>query len=245
MLGSFAAGGVFFYSSSIRHRWLGGKSRIASGFQLRHPTAFSITRKGVIAMRKSATTSRWNRVRSFMGIMRRGGGGGIVRQKRRQLAIEPLEERSLLSVCTWTGGGGSNDTRWSNSANWSGDPTAGNAALVFQGTPVNTVDNLTGIAFQSITFESNGFSVSASSGNNIVVTDGIVMAADVTSATISADVVLGGSLTADVADSSGVLTICRRHFRQRQPHQNRRRRCDAHRCERLRRHDDDQPGHAG
>ena len=38
---------------------------------------------------------------------------------KRTFSIEPLEERALLSVCTWDGGGGNN--LWSNAANWSND----------------------------------------------------------------------------------------------------------------------------
>ena len=100
-------------------------------------------------------------------------------QHRRRLAFEPLEDRSLLSVCIWTGGGGSNNN-WNNSANWVNDqqppaqvvPQPGDE-LQFVGTaPSNGTQNdfPTGTSFQSIDFAANGFVVA---GNDITLTDGI------------------------------------------------------------------------
>ncbi len=41
------------------------------------------------------------------------------RQQRRSLFMEALEDRSLMAVMTWDGGGG--DNNWLTAANWKGD----------------------------------------------------------------------------------------------------------------------------
>ena len=45
------------------------------------------------------------------------------KRQRRLLGFEPLEDRRLLALVTWDGGGG--DDRWENPANWSGDSLPG------------------------------------------------------------------------------------------------------------------------
>lgn len=66
----------------------------------------------------------------------------------RRCSLEPLETRNLLSVVTWTGGGG-NDL-WSNAANWSSGalPTAADGVIIGSGVTVRsnsdvTITNLT------------------------------------------------------------------------------------------------------
>ena len=73
------------------------------------------------------------------------------RPKPRSTALEPLEERTLLAVSIWDGGGA--DNNWMTAANWVGDavPSAGDD-LVFAGTArKNTVNNFdAGQSFSSI-----------------------------------------------------------------------------------------------
>ena len=45
--------------------------------------------------------------------------GGAGSTKHRTFLLEPLEQRELLSVCTWNRPG--TDNKWSTAANWSGN----------------------------------------------------------------------------------------------------------------------------
>ncbi len=121
--------------------------------------------------------------------------------------MEPLEDRSLLSVCIWTGGGTS--PNWNNADNWVNDqqppahvtPQAGNQ-LQFTGTPPSggTVNDFPdGTSFESIDFASDDFALA---GNAITLTGGIAIASGVTGSTISLNVALAGPLTVDVADTT-------------------------------------------
>ena len=63
---------------------------------------------------------------------------------RRHLALEPLEDRRVLSIVTWDGGGTTND--WSEPANWSTDllPTASDE-IIFDAT--STKDSVVNVEF--------------------------------------------------------------------------------------------------
>lgn len=51
-------------------------------------------------------TSTWDRVFGKLRSKRKCKGRcAVARRKGRSLGIEPLEERTLLSVCIWDGGG--------------------------------------------------------------------------------------------------------------------------------------------
>ncbi len=145
-------------------------------------------------MRKPALFSRLNGVLSALGPGRRGGHSHARRVKGRRLAFEPLEDRQLLSLCTWTGGGA--DNNWSTAANWSRNgqqqaPQAGDN-LLFQGTAQTTTHNdlAAGTSFNSIEFADAGFSIS---GNAFSLGgSGTVLVAD-QSAEIDAEVDMPGS----------------------------------------------------
>jgi autotransporter-associated beta strand protein len=122
-------------------------------------------------------------------------------QKRRTFSFESLEERSLLSVCHWTGGA---DNTWSNPQNWDSAPQAGDD-LVFEGAGIVTQNDLTErTTFKSVKFASDGFTLT---GNTIWVNDGITVDAGVANAAISLRVALGGAVTIDVAGASSSLTV--------------------------------------
>ena len=104
--------------------------------------------------------------------------------RQRSLSVEPLEERALLSVCTWDGGGA--DNNWYTPANWVGDarPSAGDS-LIFAGTTRTATDNnyAANTQFASITFNNDDFTLS---GNSVQLTGGtgISVASGVTDVTI-------------------------------------------------------------
>ena len=114
----------------------------------------------------------------------------------------------LLSVCTWTGNGG--DGLWGTAANWSNNqvPQAGDD-LCFIGSGDDTYNDLAaGTAIRSIDFQSSGFSINPSGGNNLTIASGgsVTVNTGVTS-TIATDIVLSGGLTFDVSDASSGLTV--------------------------------------
>jgi autotransporter-associated beta strand protein len=108
-------------------------------------------------------------------------------------------------VAVWTGQG--QDANWGTAANWQGDsvPQAGDS-LVFSGNSQTAVDNnlTAGTTLNSLEFQSNNFSIS---GNALTLTNGITVDSGVNSASISANIGLGASFTADVAGASAVLTL--------------------------------------
>ncbi len=154
--------------------------------------------------------SLWESIRESLGFGRRETQRNRqARQQRRTFAIEPLEERALLSVCTWDGGGA--DNNWMTAANWSNDtaPVAGDS-LVFSGTTRTATQNdyTAGMSFASIEFADDNFSLA---GNAITLTSGITVDTGATGSTISLDTTLSGSNTFSVAAStsltdSGVLS---------------------------------------
>ena len=154
----------------------------------------------------------WMRPLEFFGRNRcknRGSWKGSAARKPRGLHLEPLEDRQLLSVCTWDGQG--SDNKWQTAANWVGNvaPVAGDQ-LVFAGTTQTaTQDDYTaGTTFQSIEFQNSGFTLS---GNSLVLTGNITVDTGATNSTIALGVGLSGPVNMNVADStsltlSGVLS---------------------------------------
>lgn len=159
-------------------------------------------------MRTSAKSSRWNKVMNVLGFGCSERQRGRALPKRRVLRAEHLEERALLSVCTWDGGGANN--YWATAANWVGDvaPVAGDD-LVFQGTVRKSTQNnlAAGTAFESITLASTGFTLA---GNSITLNNGVTLNSGLASGVISLDMALGGTMTANVGGTtltlSGVLS---------------------------------------
>lgn len=152
-------------------------------------------------MRKLAVSSRWESIRNVFGLGSRTTRKGVKTQRRRKFSFESLEERSLLSVCHWTGAA---DNTWSNPQNWDNAPQAGDD-LVFQGTGIATQNDLPDkTTFDSITFASSGFTLT---GNSVWVSGNITVDSGVASATISLNVALGGAATVDVTDASSSLTV--------------------------------------
>jgi len=134
-------------------------------------------------------------------------------QNRRRFTFEPLEERSLLSLCLWTGGVGN---YWNNANNWKDEsnhavlPATGDT-LQFAASPrTTTINDLpAGMSFESIKFSANGFSLA---GNDLTLTsptptDGIAVDSGVTGSAISLNVALAGALTVDVVGTGDLLTI--------------------------------------
>jgi autotransporter-associated beta strand protein len=151
----------------------------------------------------SASFSRWTSIRSALGFTSHTIRGGRKERSRRKFSFESLEERSLLSVCHWSG---SVDNTWSNPQNWDFAPRAGDE-LVFQGSGITTQNDLTDrTTFKSIKFASDGFTLT---GNAVWVNEGIAVDAGVANATIALDVALGGTVAIEVSNASASLTISR------------------------------------
>jgi autotransporter-associated beta strand protein len=150
---------------------------------------------------------RWEDVFNGLGFRRHEKRKSCVRpQRRRRLAFEPLEDRSLLSVCIWTGGGGQLHNNWNNSDNWVNDqqqpvvPQSGDE-LHFDASSQTVTNNdfPVGTRFQSIDFDASDFTLG---GYDLTLTDGISVASDVTGSTISLNVALAGAVTIDVTDTA-------------------------------------------
>ncbi|MGO8750348.1 MAG: hypothetical protein ACLQNE_30760 [Thermoguttaceae bacterium] len=118
-------------------------------------------------------------------------------KKARDLRVETLEDKVLLAVDTWVGGGSNN--HWSNVANWPAGvaPSAGDQ-LVFQGTSLTATQNdlTAGTSFQSLEFQSSSFSIA---GNSFTVTGSITTDSGVNGTAISAPVALSGAISVSVA----------------------------------------------
>ena len=148
-----------------------------------------------------SSPSRWKGIRNALCFGGRAMQKNVRSHKRRSVSFESLEERSLLSVCHWTGGA---DNRWSNPENWDSAPQAGDA-LVFQGTGIATQNDLPQrTTFSSIEFASKGFTLT---GNTIWVNDSITVDSGVSDAVISLGVALGGAVNIDVTDATSSLTV--------------------------------------
>ena len=119
------------------------------------------------------------------------------RNKARDLRVETLEDKVLLAVDTWVGGGSNN--HWSNAANWpAGVAPSGGDQLIFQGTSLTSTQNdlTAGTSFQSLEFQSASFSIA---GNSFTVTGSITTDSGVSGTAISAPVALGGAVSVSVA----------------------------------------------
>jgi autotransporter-associated beta strand protein len=105
--------------------------------------------------------------------------------------MEPLEDRHLLSLCVWDGGGG--DNHWSTPLNWGADvaPVAGDD-LCFAGIVQTSTQNdfTAGTSFKSIEFAASNFSLS---GNDLAITDDITVNSGVTGSSISLNIDLSGT----------------------------------------------------
>src|SRR5262245_16316284 len=127
--------------------------------------------------------SRVRRVESFRSNLRNASG--------RKLVFEPLEERQLLAVVTWDGGG--DGVSWGDALNWSGDAQPGLADDVL----INAGGNVT------ITHATGTDSIkSLTTSNSLVLSGGVL---DIqTTASISAPLILqGGTLKNGTLTESG------------------------------------------
>ena len=150
-------------------------------------------------MRNRIVSSRWQGILNGVGFCARGNRGGGKPQRRRRF-FEHLEDRTLLSVCHWSGGGENN--LWSNPQNWDNAPQAGDE-LVFQGTGTATQNDLTeNITLKSIALSSGGFSLA---GHDIWLSDGVSVAGGASN--ISLNVALGGPVTVTAADGNSSLAL--------------------------------------
>ena len=142
----------------------------------------------------------WNRALTSLGLKTKKKDSTHSARPRRMWAFEPLEQRQLLSVVTWTGLG--SNSNWSTAANWSSSsgPIAGDQLIFSGSTRTATVNNLAaGTSFKSIEFASNNFSVA---GNSITLTSGIIVDSGVTGSSISAGIGLSGACTVNVVNTS-------------------------------------------
>jgi fibronectin-binding autotransporter adhesin len=130
-------------------------------------------------------------------------------RRRPNLEFEPLENRQLLAVRIWDGGGG--DNLWSTAANWQNDtaPQA-NDDLEFptNGVRYSPVNDFANTTFGSITLDDSGYSIT---GNALSLTGNIVTTYAASNSTYSIDTNLVGSEGVNVAGGgslvlSGVLS---------------------------------------
>ena len=114
---------------------------------------------------KSLTKSNAHRRRRFALNRRRN-------ELFRPLAGEILEDRCLLSVATWDGGG--SDNNWTTAGNWEGDvaPSLGNDLVFPASVPQTTnVNNFAaGMAFGSVLFGGSNYNVT---GSQVVLAGGV------------------------------------------------------------------------
>ncbi|MCE5268983.1 MAG: autotransporter-associated beta strand repeat-containing protein, partial [Planctomycetaceae bacterium] len=156
-------------------------------------------------MRRLAIASRWNDIlRALSGFGKRNKADASLR--RRTFRFEPLEDRQLLSVCHWDGGGA--DNKWMTKENWVGDvaPVAGDS-LYFEGTTRTATENdfTNGTSFAELCFTSStAFSVS---GNSITLPDLGIISAGCNSVSISANVAMGGMAGFQVDDDCALTML--------------------------------------
>ena len=125
-------------------------------------------------------------------------------RRSRTFAIEPLEERALLSLCVWDGGG--TDDKWTTAENWANDiaPVVGDD-LRFSGTVQTDTENdyTAGTSFRSINFASSGFEIT---GNDLTLTNNITVNSGVTGSTVFVGVGLGSTVTVNSGNTSLTLS---------------------------------------
>jgi len=153
-------------------------------------------------MSKFGLFSRWDGIFNAFGL---GGRKrkGIKSLKRRTYSFEPLECRTLLSVCVWDGGSTAN-SKWTTPENWVGNvaPQAGDD-LRFAGVQRTATENdfTAGTSFHSIEFAASNFSLS---GNSLTLTSGITVDTGVNGSAISLNAALSGSNTLSVANNTSL-----------------------------------------
>jgi hypothetical protein len=106
--------------------------------------------------------------------------------RRRLLGFEPLEDRRLLALVTWDGGGG--DDRWENAANWTGDAVPGatdDAQIDVTGSLRTIVIDTTSVTVRSLNSQENlqvkgtgNFSIDsqAALGTTSIIAGGLLLA---------------------------------------------------------------------
>ncbi len=160
-------------------------------------------------MRKSTTLSRLENIFSSLGFgnRRKHGKKGCCSAKcgkGRSFKIEPLEERALLSVCTWDGGG--SDNNWSTAANWANDVApVTNDSLVFSGsTRTATTNDYANTSFNSITLNSSNFTLG---GNDVSLAGNVTVASGVVGASITTDLNFTGVTAAVTEGAAANLSV--------------------------------------
>ncbi len=141
----------------------------------------------------------WNRALTGLGLKSKKKSSHTAKPQRMRM-FEPLEQRQLLSVVSWTGLG--SNSNWSTAANWSTNlaPVAGDQLIFSGSTRTATVNNLTaGTSFKSIEFASYNFSIT---GNSLTLTSGIIVDSGVSGSSISAGLGLNGACTVNVVNTS-------------------------------------------
>ncbi len=149
--------------------------------------------------------SFWNRTLARFGLKPKNKAYKPLSLSHREWKFEPLEQRQLLSVATWTGQGVNNN--WATAANWSGGvaPQAGDDLCFAGSLRTSTQNNLTaGLSFHSIEFQSNNFSLA---GNSITLSSGITVDQGVTGSSISlAGIGLQGAVNVNAVNTSMTIS---------------------------------------
>ncbi|MCE5267894.1 MAG: hypothetical protein LLG00_08410, partial [Planctomycetaceae bacterium] len=148
--------------------------------------------------KSSCRPSRWESIMNLLGFRSKQCNCGG--RKKRSYSFEPLEERQLLSVCHWTGGGG--DSWWTTVENWAESQAPGpNDDVYFdsRGTPAITNNNIAGLALHSVTITEPGYELA---GCAISVTDSVLVNVGSGTSTISLDVATTSATTVSVGDNS-------------------------------------------
>ena len=159
-------------------------------------------------MRKWTWIPGWESILGSIGIGQGTKGKGQkdpAWRKRRTFSIEPLENRVLLAVCVWSGAAG--DHKLSTAGNYQGDiaPVVGDS-LQFSSATQTTVQNDLPAGF-----ELGGIEINPGSGGCVTITgnsfslaNGGTLTLESGSATISANIVMGGELCAVVSPGSAM-----------------------------------------
>lgn len=141
---------------------------------------------------------------------RRSGSGEDRRRQRRALFVEQLEDRRLLAVRVWDGGGGTD--LWSNPENWVGDVAPQqDDNLVFPnsgGQHINVNDYADGMRFRSVTLSAADYDISADTGaHGITLLEGLVYNATASGATFDVPIMLGAAQTFYAANAGAQITL--------------------------------------